>query len=579
MLVEITSSLPSFKTVHLEPGFNLVVAERTTEATAKDSRNGLGKSTLIEIIHFCLGSRLATKSSVRKLAGATFTLTFRVGQGGELLKVSRSVDAPSKVTVEGELKGLPSAQLDLFIDDPEVPVDSWNKILDDLMFGIPSTDLEYKPSSRILLGYAIRRGAAAFVEPSKTFSQQPTWQSQVAVSFLLGLNWEYASKVQTLRDKRDALLRLRTATDEGFLPYFKIDAGELDARRLRLQLKLEESRAKLAGFNLLPEYESVAADADNLSSQIRTLQDQSRHSSALLERYEEALEETDLVSADSVQELFRNAEILLADNVVKRLEEVEQFHRDIMRNRRLFLRDEIERLRNSIAEAARQASDLDAQRSSLLRILESHGALNEFSALHESVESLAGELREVEHRLSVIRDIRTAESDLRLEGEMVFRAASTNFEELRGVRDRAISIFEQIVGKLYSAGGNLAMDMTKTGFAFSTSVERRGSQGVERMLLFAFDLTLSVLWSDREPSPGFLIHDSTIFDGVDERQRATAMLTASEMCELHGIQYLLLLNSDEVPFTELDGRLDVDSFTRLTLTDSTPSGSLVGFRF
>jgi len=46
---------------------------------------------------------------------------------------------------------------------------------------------------------------------------------------------------------------------------------------------------------------------------------------------------------------------------------------------------------------------------------------------------------------------------------------------------------------------------------------------------FCYDLMLARLWPARPATPGFLIHDSTIFDGVDERQRALALdLAANE---------------------------------------------------
>ena len=56
MIRSVSANQKSFKTVHFEPGFNVVLADRTKDSTKKDTRNGLGKSTLIEIIHFCLGA-------------------------------------------------------------------------------------------------------------------------------------------------------------------------------------------------------------------------------------------------------------------------------------------------------------------------------------------------------------------------------------------------------------------------------------------------------------------------------------------------------------------------------------------
>ncbi|NER51274.1 MAG: AAA family ATPase, partial [Symploca sp. SIO1A3] len=50
----------SFQEVEFSSGFNVILADRTEESTSKDSRNGLGKSTLIEIIHFCLGATMRT---------------------------------------------------------------------------------------------------------------------------------------------------------------------------------------------------------------------------------------------------------------------------------------------------------------------------------------------------------------------------------------------------------------------------------------------------------------------------------------------------------------------------------------
>jgi uncharacterized protein YydD (DUF2326 family) len=55
MIHAIRCDQPGFKTVKFFEGLNVVLAERSELATDKDSRNGLGKTTLIDIIHFCLG--------------------------------------------------------------------------------------------------------------------------------------------------------------------------------------------------------------------------------------------------------------------------------------------------------------------------------------------------------------------------------------------------------------------------------------------------------------------------------------------------------------------------------------------
>ena len=64
--------------------------------------------------------------------------------------------------------------------------------------------------------------------------------------------------------------------------------------------------------------------------------------------------------------------------------------------------------------------------------------------------------------------------------------------------------------------------VSDTGFEFDVHIHRSTSGGVENMKIFCYDLMLAQLWSGRPQAPGFLVHDSIIFDGVDERQRALA---------------------------------------------------------
>jgi uncharacterized protein YydD (DUF2326 family) len=99
------------------------------------------------------------------------------------------------------------------------------------------------------------------------------------------------------------------------------------------------------------------------------------------------------------------------------------------------------------------------------------------------------------------------------------------------------------------------------------------------MKVFCYDLMLARLWADRAPSPKLLVHDSTIFDGVDERQRALALQLAFEESEKHGFQYICTLNSDYVPWPEFPPNFDLRTFVKLELTDLDASGSLLGIRF
>ncbi|MEZ5726574.1 MAG: DUF2326 domain-containing protein [Burkholderiaceae bacterium] len=123
------------------------------------------------------------------------------------------------------------------------------------------------------------------------------------------------------------------------------------------------------------------------------------------------------------------------------------------------------------------------------------------------------------------------------------------------------------------------MDITESGFKYDVEINRGGSEGVSKMKVFCFDLMLLQLMTPTTGRIDFLVHDSGLFDGVDERQRALALERASEITEESGAQYICALNSDMVPRGEFSDGFEFEKYVRLTLTDKNPSDSVLGFHF
>ena len=99
------------------------------------------------------------------------------------------------------------------------------------------------------------------------------------------------------------------------------------------------------------------------------------------------------------------------------------------------------------------------------------------------------------------------------------------------------------------------------------------------MKVFCYDLALASLWAAKRTSPGFLIHDSTIFADVDERQKAHALELAAKTAETHGFQYICCLNSDGVPESDFSEGFSLQPYVRIELTDEGEKGGLLGIRY
>ena len=101
------------------------------------------------------------------------------------------------------------------------------------------------------------------------------------------------------------------------------------------------------------------------------------------------------------------------------------------------------------------------------------------------------------------------------------------------------------------------------------------------MKTFCYDLMLAQIQSLSRYNQGFLIHDSTIYDGVDERQIAKAIELAHQEATSKNFQYICAINSDRIPYQDFsEGFKEVfDQSVRIKLTDATEEGGLLGIRF
>ena len=99
------------------------------------------------------------------------------------------------------------------------------------------------------------------------------------------------------------------------------------------------------------------------------------------------------------------------------------------------------------------------------------------------------------------------------------------------------------------------------------------------MQIFCFDMMLMRLCASRGFGPGFLIHDSHLFDGVDGRQLISALKTGAETATELGFQYIVTMNEDDA-FKETIAGFDLrEHVLPMVLTDAREDGGLFGFRF
>ncbi len=580
MISKISAGSPSFRTVPFRGDFNVVLADRTDTSTDKDSRNGLGKTTVLQIIHFCLGGSTQKNRGLMKLALHGWQFTLELVIGGRAFTVMRDTSEPGKVVFSGDTSGFPiMPRPDSLLHGPHLRIDDWTRVLGFLMFGLSVEEpVAHQPSFRDLFNYFARVGKGAYASPFESHRKQGAYQSRINAAFLLGLSWETAVAWKIHKEQEDILKKLKKAAGTGLLANVMGSEGQLEAERVKLTIRRRDEEASLKSFKVHPQYQDIERRANDITAALQRLSDANFSDSRLLENYSESVKVEVDPGEGEIRRAYELASVQLPDVVLRRFDEVRDFHRAVIEDRRTFLAGEIGRLKAAVTDRTAQMQRMSEERASLMGVLQSHGALDEYLKLQQLNIATVTVLKDVEQRLENIRRFTEGRDALKLEEARLQQLTRLSLTEVREQRDRILAAFSENTEFLYGQPGSFIIESRENGFFFNWEMPRKEAAGVENMAIFCFDLVLAEVWAGRNHTPGVLVHDSTIFEGVDERQKARALQLAAEKSAKFGFQYICAMNSDEVP-TDLLPAEFLDGHIAIRLTDLEPAGRLLGIAY
>jgi uncharacterized protein YydD (DUF2326 family) len=585
MIYELWSDLPSFKGLRFKEGLNVLLADRSPTATDRQTRNGAGKTSLVELVHFLLGANADPDSLFRKQALRSSTFYIDLDVGKTRLRVGRSGRSASRLIVEGDWPSDWSVQPTASKGHarPSVTNAEWRAILGSELFGLPrdaerSSETAAWPTFRSLFAYFARRQhAGALVSPMKQSEKQQLWDQQVGLSFLLSLDWTIPRRLQEVRDREKLLRDLRTAATAGALGAILGSSAEL-----RSELVLEEERAKgyreqLATFRVVPQYAELEREASGHTKSISELSDQNTSDRELEAQLEQALREEQPPSLSALTKVYEEVGAHLPALVARRFDEVRAFHESVIRNRRNYLETELAAATERIEERERQKRAHDERRGRIMEALRAGGALTHFSRLQAELTAREASVESLRQRFQAAQQLEGKKIELDLERGKLLVALQRDYSEREGALRKAIVAFENVSQNLYENAGRLEIEPTTNGPEFRVDIQGAASKGISNMQIFCFDMMLMQLSAERGIGPRFLIHDSHIFDGVDSRQTAQALQLGASLAKLHAFQYIVTMNSDAVPANL--PRDFLSPFTLPTLLTDEEDGGLFGVRF
>lgn len=562
-LIELSSNRSTFKTVRFNAtGLSIVVGRHTKKQSGNihSTYNGVGKSLLTALIHFCLGAS-RNKQFEAHLAGWTFILTFE-HQG--VTHVVRRLVGEDKLDFDGE----------------ELRLMQYKKTLDKLgVFQLPA-DVK-GVTFRALINFFLRPGRGSYNSPDAAVQQWTPYMRVLYQSFLLGLDYHLAVQKHDAKKRLDEQVDLahRYKKDKELRDFY---VGEKNAE---VELaSVRENIAKLQGniaqFAVAEDYGSRQAQADALHARILDARNEEALLAIRLDDIALAMSIRPDVTPSRVVQLYEEANVALPGAVTKRMEDVDRFHERLRDNRLRRLEQEKS---HAVAEQRKwreQRAGWEKELDAILKYLNAHRALDEYTENHRFLSELTAKARKIEDYLALLAKYTDAAQ--RIRAEMGAATVQTT-EYLKSVKphlDLLMETFRDFAKEFYGdkpAGltvRNNDKDDNQIRYAIESRIEHDAADGINDVRIFCFDLLLLAL--GQRHGVKFLFHDSRLFADMDWHQRLTLFRLADRVCRAHGLQYIATINEDHVASLQASAGADFDRLfitpRVLELTDD-PSGA------
>ena len=571
-LISLTANKESFKPVvfNSPTGINLIVAKQKNpdKSDKGDTTNGVGKSLLVALINFCLGS--STKKAFKEsLSGWEFTLKFSINK--KEYTATRSTDKQSKIRLNGE---------ELHFKN------EFNPKLGALLFDIPSDASQL--TFRSLFPFFMRPTKASYNDELNPKAVTNPFQVQMVNAFLLGLDVMLAQEKYRLRQEKERIRKLvLNIKDDNYLKDFFTGKKDVSLSKHELSEKIEQLELNLKNFNVAEDYYEIKQQADILKQDIEKLHQQLKLIKIQVANIDESRKISPDIERDKIEQVYKEASVILQDQAVKQLSELEKFYEHLSRNREKRLLDQ----KNDLIRKSKQLEETKYNKSEALndklKYLDAHQALDMFTKLSNNLSDLKSKRENLEQYEALLENYSEEKRKITRAQLDESEKASTYLKDATEVINSTNDFFRTLVKRFYpraNAGITINNDEgdNQIRFSIDAKIENDKSDGISNVKTFCYDMTL--LLKGYGHNVDFIFHDSRLLDGIDPRQKYELFLILKELIANSRKQYILTANYNQLeeirPLFESDAAYTkfVKENTILELKDQSAADKLLGIQ-
>ena len=540
MITKIYSkTLKTFKTIEFHEGFNFLVSESVDGL----SNNGTGKSSLIQIINFCLCSSNEKIMEYKELNNHEFSIDLKFEQG--ILTLTRKIDGTSsKIIIDDENNILGLGTL----KNSEKSIDNVKEKLAKLFFDVDDNVISF----RTLISPFMKRGAYAFNHIFKTHAMEKNIVTQLKNSFLIGIPYEPVIRLKNIINDRETFLKLKEIKESDII-WKKENIRTLNSKLLKIKKEIGKYESDLKGFNIDNHDSESINNINNINLNLSDLLKQKFILKSKNDNNKKLIRNENILNINEIKEIITEADFLLSDSAITDIEKVQNFHHLLQSNRNNRIKEQIEENNRRISELDLQINDLLNKKKNLLKLFDKKGYLDEYYSINEIITQLKIEYSELEKQYNVYKELDKIEKDTKEKSKSVMKDMYENLNSsaFKKVNNR----FSEYIKNVFGEKGKLIIEFkdntqySSKGYTFDWQIPRKASTGYLKGCIAAIDVVL--IENNINKYPLFLVHDSVVFDSTDKGYVAKFLNMVYESTKKYKYQYICCLNDDQIIYSDI----------------------------
>jgi len=558
-LVKVFSN-KNFTNIKFDEHFNVVLATIQDVVNKKDTHN-LGKTSLVRVIDFLLLGDFSKKKGLLSnpiFSGQVFYLEILLNSGKYLI-IRRAIDSATKISFHID---------DIPLNNFVAPT-SWDE--EDVAFEKAKDKLNEYLGFDVVAQWPYRKSITYFLRTQQDYldvfqlgkfkGKHSDWKP--FVFDLLGFDGESLAKKYDLEEQ----IAERQKTYIAIKNEANVDPEEKDKILGMIDIKNQEKETALSSidkFNFYSQDKKLTKEIiEDLDIKIQAINTERYSINYQIKKTEDSLRQTiEEVNLEKLQELFDDTKLFFPNELKKQFEDLESFNKAISSERKKYLKENLEKLRDEFKSVDEQVRSLEAQKSEKLTFLTESDSYTKFKSYQKQLSIVESELITLNEKLRLIdRSVEIQDEINRIKLQLLQSKEDIQKEIGRQKHAELRRIFNQIIVDVVGTNAIISIKQNDQGNV-EYSAEYQNLQQIstseadgttyKKLLCAAFDLSLLIHYSSNSFFR-FVYHDG-IFEGLDDRIKVRLLDSVKSICQQYNIQYIVSMIDSDIPKTQ-DGTL------------------------